>query len=88
MQERFFMPGVRLVRTKFRRCKQKGKYMKYLAMIALALALFLPAQARAQSNADQRAAIQKMENDTLARLYAEKPGTRDEIRHSVGYAVL
>ena len=61
--------------------------MKYLTMMALALVLFLPAQARAESNADQMSAIQKMESDTLARLYVEKPGTRDEIRHSVGYAV-
>ena len=61
--------------------------MKYLIMIAVALVYFLPVQARAQSNADQISAIHKMEHDTLARLYAERPGTRSEIRDAVGYAV-
>lgn len=61
--------------------------MKYIVMIAIALAYFMPVQARAQSSADQISAIQRMENSTLSRLYAEKPGTRDEIRHAVGYAV-
>ena len=61
--------------------------MKYLVMIAVALVYFLPVQARAQSNADEISAIHKMENDTLARLYAERPGTRNEIRDAVGYAV-
>jgi lipid-binding SYLF domain-containing protein len=66
---------------------ERKKHMKYLVMIAVALAYFMPVQARAQSIAEQISSIQKMEDHTLARLYAQEPGTRDEIRHSVGYAV-
>lgn len=61
--------------------------MKYLMMIAVALVYFLPVQARAESVADQITAVHRMEDDTLARLYKEKPDTRREIRNSVGYAV-
>ncbi len=46
-----------------------------------------PLSARADSPEDQRAAIQKMEGDTLARLYREKPDTQREIQSAVGYAV-
>lgn len=61
--------------------------MKYLMMIAIALVYFLPVQAHAQGNADQITAVHRMEDNTLARLYREKPETRSEIRNAVGYAV-
>jgi lipid-binding SYLF domain-containing protein len=61
--------------------------MKYLMMIAVALVYFVPAQAHAESAADQISAIHKMEDGTLARLYKEKPDTRREINEAVGYAV-
>jgi lipid-binding SYLF domain-containing protein len=61
--------------------------MKYLIMIAVALVYLLPAQARADSNAEQIAAIQRMQDHTLARLFREKPETRREIKNAVGYAV-
>ena len=61
--------------------------MKYLMMIAMTLAYFLPAAARAESAAEQVSAIHTMEANTLARLYKEKPETRREINQAVGYAV-
>ena len=60
--------------------------MKKLMMI-LALACFAPLAAQAATPAEQRAAIQKMEADTLNRLFAERPDTRNEIENAVGYAV-
>jgi lipid-binding SYLF domain-containing protein len=61
--------------------------MKYLIMIAMALVYFLPVPAQASSTADQIAAINKMEADTLARLYKENPDTQRQIKDAVGYAV-
>jgi lipid-binding SYLF domain-containing protein len=61
--------------------------MKYLMMVAIALVYFLPAPARAESTAEQVSAIHKMEDNTLARLYREKPDTKREIRNAAGYAV-
>jgi len=60
---------------------------KYLLTIALALVYFLPAQAHADSTAQQVSAIHKMEDNTLARLYREKPEVRREISNAAGYAV-
>lgn len=61
--------------------------MKYLMMLAIALAYFLPVTARAESVPEQIAAINKMETDTLARLYQAKADTEREIRNASGYAV-
>lgn len=62
--------------------------MKYLMIIAAALALMAPVNAQAADTArNQIKAIQRMEDDTLARLYKEKPDTRAEIKDAVGYAV-
>src|ERR1700757_1452992 len=62
--------------------------MKHLMMIAtIALVYFLPVQARAESTSEQIAAIHKMEDNTLARLYKENPDARRDIKNSVGYAV-
>lgn len=59
-----------------------------LSAIVMTLALALwPLAAGAESPESQRAAIQKMEADTLARLYKENPDTRREIQSAVGYAV-
>ncbi|KZN49335.1 YSC84-related protein [Pseudoalteromonas luteoviolacea] len=38
-------------------------------------------------NAQKRAQIIKMKNDTLSQLYKEKPDTRAQLRSAVGYAV-
>jgi lipid-binding SYLF domain-containing protein len=61
--------------------------MKYLIMIAAALFYLTPAPAHAESVAEQISAIHKMETDTLARLYREKPAAESEIKDAVGYAV-
>jgi len=58
-------------------------------LIALALTLTLPAASYADSStpAQQRAAIDKMESNALARLYKANPQAKTEIANSVGYAV-
>lgn len=56
------------------------------AIVVLAFVAW-PLAARAESPENQRVAIQKMEDDTLARLYKEKPDTQREIQSAVGYAV-
>lgn len=61
--------------------------MKKLLLTFALIALAFPAVANAASPSEQRAAIQKMETDTLSRLYKEKPDTRREIQESAGYAV-
>ncbi len=61
--------------------------MKYVMMIAAVLAYLLPTAARADSTAEQISTIHKMEADTLARLYKEKPDAEREIRDAAGYAV-
>lgn len=42
---------------------------------------------RDSSPDEQRAAVQKMEMETLNKLYDQKPQTRKEIQNAVGYAV-
>lgn len=37
--------------------------------------------------AEKRAAILEMRNDTLERLYQEKPGTREQIANAAGYGI-
>lgn len=62
--------------------------MKRNFLIVIGLLLAWPTFALAANDpADQRAAIQKMEADTLQRLYKEKPQTRQEIENAAGYAV-
>lgn len=61
--------------------------MKSLFFAMALMALVIPSLAYAASADEQRAAIQKMENDTLERLYKEKPDTRREIQDANGYAV-
>lgn len=59
-----------------------------LAACAGWLCLSAPLAAAASStSAEQRAAIQKMEDETLARLYKERPEAAGEINNAVGYAV-
>lgn len=59
-----------------------------LTAIVMTLVLVLwPLAASAESPESQRAAIQKMKADTLARLYKENPDTQREIQSAVGYAV-
>lgn len=61
--------------------------MKSLFFAMALMALTLPSLAYAASPDEQRAAIQKMETDTLNRLYKEKPDTKREIAEANGYAV-
>jgi lipid-binding SYLF domain-containing protein len=64
--------------------------MKRSIFIITAIALMFavwPLTANAESPDKQRVAIHKMEQDTLARLYKEKPETQREIQSAVGYAV-
>lgn len=61
--------------------------MKHLALVFAFLAFLLPGLAQAASVQEEQQAIQKMREETLNRLYAAKPETRDEISKAVGYAV-
>jgi len=61
--------------------------MKKLLPVLLAVICLLPLSAKADTPAEQRAAIQKMEADVLAQLYKERPDTRREIADAKGYAV-
>jgi lipid-binding SYLF domain-containing protein len=60
----------------------------FITILALFICAF-PISAKAESaDADQqRAAIQKMEAETLARLYKERPDTQREIESAAGFAV-
>lgn len=62
---------------------------RILMTMGLGLALMMPvaANAASASPSEQRAAIQKMEANTLERLYVANPDTRKEVAQSVGYAV-
>lgn len=61
--------------------------MKVLLASLVALTMLTPLAAMAADTpADQRAAIEKMENDTLARLYKENPDAQREIADAHGYA--
>jgi len=61
--------------------------MKTLVIALAFLAFLVPSFAQAASVMEEQQAIQKMRDDTLSRLYAAKPETRDEISKAVGYAV-
>jgi lipid-binding SYLF domain-containing protein len=62
--------------------------MKRFVLILAALICAFPLAAEAaSSHAEQRAGIEKMEAETLAKLYAEKPDTKREIANAEGYAV-
>ncbi len=61
--------------------------MKKLLPVLLAVICLLPFSAKADTPAEQRAAIQKMEADVLEQLYKERPDTRREIADAKGYAV-
>jgi lipid-binding SYLF domain-containing protein len=60
-------------------------------LLAIFMALFclvpIMAHATAATVEEQRAAIQKMEDETLARLYKERPEARKEVQDALGYAV-
>lgn len=61
--------------------------MKRILTSLVALSMLTPVAAFAADSAqDQRAAIEKMENDTLARLYKENPDAQREIADAYGYA--
>jgi lipid-binding SYLF domain-containing protein len=57
------------------------------ATAALALALIVAGCAAGNTVSDKRAAVQNMRAETLAKLYRAEPGSRRQIRQSVGYAV-
>lgn len=64
--------------------------MKHIAIILAVftyVATFPAFSAVPSTFAEQRAGIQKMEDETLARLYKERPETVKEIEEAVGYAV-
>lgn len=63
--------------------------MKYLPLMLVFCACLLsqPASAASSTPQEQRAGIQKMADETLARLYREQPETAREIADAVGYAV-
>lgn len=63
--------------------------MKRRLLAIIAFFALWPGLAYAQSSSpeEQREAIQRMEEQTLERLYRERPETRNEIQNAVGYAV-
>ena len=61
--------------------------MKKLLPLLLAVFLIMPISAQAETVAEQRASIQEMKHDVLARLYKEKPNAQREIEEANGYAV-
>jgi lipid-binding SYLF domain-containing protein len=63
-----------------------GTHMKKL-ILALALLCLLPFAASAENRKEERANIQRMQSDVLARLYRAHPGAEKEIAHAAGYAV-
>ncbi len=56
-------------------------------IFAFVLACFIPLVAHAATKDEQRENIREMRQDTLNRLYHEEPGTIQEIKDAVGYAV-
>jgi lipid-binding SYLF domain-containing protein len=63
--------------------------IKKFAITLAALGCFMPVYADAATSTpdEQRAAIQKMEEETLAKLYLERPNTKEEVANAHGYAV-
>lgn len=56
--------------------------------LALAiLAVLLAGCVAGDNSIDKRANIQKMKNDTLAKLYETEPSSRDHIKTAIGYGV-
>ncbi len=62
--------------------------MKHLSLILALCAVFMAQPSLASSSPEeQRASIQKMADETLARLYRDNPEAAREIEGAVGYAV-
>jgi lipid-binding SYLF domain-containing protein len=61
--------------------------LPFRAMAALGFVLFLAACASGNNVAEKRAAVQKMRAETLQKLYALEPGSREQIRKAAGYGV-
>ena len=61
--------------------------MKQFVLVLCALMVALPAYAAPATPQEQRQSIQKMADETLARLYKERPETVREIQEAKGYAV-
>jgi len=57
------------------------------AFLMTGFIMAVPLTAYAATPQEERAAVHKMEDNTLARLYAARPDTRQEIQNAVGYAV-
>ncbi len=58
------------------------KYSKFkIFALATVLSGAVSPSAKAATHADQRAGIQKMEQETLGRRYVVRPDVRDEIQH-------
>src|SRR5438105_3441695 len=56
-------------------------------ILAIALFCLLPLAANAEGRNEERANIQIMQSDVLARLYRVHPGAEKEIANAAGYAV-
>jgi len=61
--------------------------MKKLLPIMMAVFFLVPFSAQAETIAKERASIQKMEDEVLAKLYDEKPNAKREVEEAHGYAV-
>lgn len=60
--------------------------MRFIAAILIAL-IAAPVAASAATIEEQRAAIHRMEVNTLAKLYEQNPRAQQEVQNAVGYAV-
>jgi lipid-binding SYLF domain-containing protein len=63
------------------------KVPAFKLIAALALGALVGGCASGSNVAEQRASVQKMRAETLAKLYRLAPGSRERLRKSVGYAV-
>ncbi len=63
--------------------------LKKFVILTAAVGCLMPLYANAAQSTpeEQRAAIQKMEGETLAKLYKAQPNTQAEVQNAVGYAV-
>lgn len=64
-----------------------NKYLRLLIPVLLLLSLAACLAPSGSTPNEERASIQRMHDDTLARLYAERPTARDVVEKAAGYAV-
>lgn len=61
--------------------------MRFRCLLAVAAVLVLAACVAGNNSQEKRANVQKMKDETLAKLYKTEPSSREHIRSAVGYGV-